>query len=125
MLSHREEVEKYLGVIKIFSLWFSACCFISVKLHIFLALFIYVVYIADVPQRATRKQGKTGRRTETSLSSAQQRFHHYYLIKTITFCPHKLVLALTLTRVSRKPLNEHHQAMAAGNKTSLEERLGK
>ena len=42
-----KRVEKYLGAIKIFSLHvvvFSACSFISVKLHISLALFIYVVY---------------------------------------------------------------------------------
>ena len=40
---------------------FSASRFISVKLHIFLALFIYVVYIADVAPWATRREKRENR----------------------------------------------------------------
>ena len=68
---------------------FSTCRFISVKLHIFLALFIYVV--ADVAPWATgREEGTTG---EEHKERQDHQYYHYYLIQTITFCPHKLVLA--------------------------------
>ena len=44
-----------------------ACRFTSVKLHIFLALFVYVVYIADVAPWATRRKEGENREKDRDI----------------------------------------------------------